>query len=159
MLSLQAGRRSRWTSTGVARPKCRSVGATDVAWLPLGSARVGRAAQAASWRCLEAAPGVILPTNMNEWAVYLANVGELDLTQWALAMLFLGVAHFRSGTQKKHDALIGAFSAHLMQPMNPRIRLAGPIFDDSGARSGLFMLLEADSIETIRSFLKHGPYV
>ena len=74
-------------------------------------------------------------------------------------MLFLGVAHFRSGTRKKHDALIGAFSDHLMQPMNPRIRLAGPIFDDSGARSGLFMLLEADSIETIRSFLKHGPYV
>src|SRR4051812_39930538 len=44
----------------------------------VGSARAGRAAQTASWRCLEAAPGVILPTNMNEWAVYLANVGQLE---------------------------------------------------------------------------------
>ena len=41
-----------------------------------------------------------------------------------------------------------------MQPLNPRIKLAGAILDDAGARSGIFMLLEADNIEMARAYLE-----
>ncbi len=80
---------------GVVRRKSRSVGATDVAWLPIASARVGRAAESARWRRLEADPGVTLPTNMGESAVYLANVGQeehqirtvVDAVSWPVSMM------------------------------------------------------------------------
>jgi uncharacterized protein YciI len=72
-------------------------------------------------------------------------------------MLFLGIARFKPDIEARRDALHVAFSAYLMQ-LNPRIRLGGPIFDESGVRSGVFMLLESDSIETIRGFMGSGPY-
>jgi hypothetical protein len=75
-----------------------------------------------------------------------------------LNVLFFGVARFRPGVQAQHEALKSSFSAHMMQPLNPRIRLAAAILDDSGAQSGVFMLLEADSIGAIRQFLKDSPY-
>ena len=45
-----------------------------------------------------------------------------------------------------------------MQPLNPRIKLAGAILDDAGARSGIFMLLETDDIEMARAYLEASPY-
>src|SRR4051812_35592142 len=55
-------------------------------------------------------------------------------------MLVLGVARFRPGVQHQHEEHRAAFNAHLMQPLNPRIRLAGPMFEPSGTPSGVFML-------------------
>ena len=74
MLSLQAEAVTLELDGGGA-PESRSMGATDAAWLTLASARASRAAQSATWRCLEPPPGVTQPTNMGEWAIYLANVG------------------------------------------------------------------------------------
>jgi uncharacterized protein YciI len=76
-----------------------------------------------------------------------------------LNVLFFGVARFRPGVQAQHEALKSAFSTHMMQPLSPRIRLAGAILDASGGQSGVFMLLEADSIGAVRRFLKDSPYV
>jgi uncharacterized protein YciI len=73
-------------------------------------------------------------------------------------MLILGVARFKPGMQAQHEALMSGLNAHMMQPLNPRIRLAGPLLDDTGAPSGIFMLFEADSIETVRQFAADGPY-
>jgi uncharacterized protein YciI len=73
-------------------------------------------------------------------------------------MLVLGVARFRPGVQHQHELHRAAFSAHLMQPLNPRICLAGPMFEASGAPSGLFMLFETDAIETLHRFLDQSPY-
>jgi len=73
-------------------------------------------------------------------------------------MLFVGVARFKPGVQSQHDTLRSAFNAHLMQPLNPRIRLAGPIFDKSGSLSGVFMLLESDSAQTVQDFIENSPY-
>jgi len=73
-------------------------------------------------------------------------------------MLFVGVARFKPGVQSEHDMLRSAFNAHLMQPLNPRIRLAGPTFDKSGLLSGVFMLLEADSAQTVQHFVENSPY-
>ena len=73
-------------------------------------------------------------------------------------MLFLGIAHFKPNSQSEHEALRSAFTDHLAQPLNPRIKLAGAILDDAGQRSGIFMMLEADSIDTVRNFLAASPY-
>src|SRR3954465_7220753 len=74
------------------------------------------------------------------------------------SMLFLGVAHFRSGVETRHEALRGLFNDHLQQPLNPRIRLAGAIHDEAGAPCGIFLLMEATSIETVRAFVADSPY-
>ena len=46
-------------------------------------------------------------------------------------MLILGIARFKPGIQAQHEALRSDFSSHMMQPLNPRIRLAGPLLDDN----------------------------
>jgi uncharacterized protein YciI len=73
-------------------------------------------------------------------------------------MLFIGIAYFKKNSESKHAALRSAFTDHLRQPLNPRIKLAGAILDDAGARSGIFMLLEADNIEMARAYLDASPY-
>lgn len=73
-------------------------------------------------------------------------------------MLFIGIAYFKKNSESKHAALRSAFTDHLMQPLNPRIKLAGAILDDAGARSGIFMLLETDNIEMARAYLEASPY-
>ena len=73
-------------------------------------------------------------------------------------MLFIGIAYFKKNSESKHAALRSAFTDHLRQPLNPRIKLAGAILDDAGARSGIFMLLEADNIEIARAYLDASPY-
>jgi hypothetical protein len=77
MLSLQA-KAVMLELDGSGAPEAPLVSATDAAWLPLASARVGRVAQSAPWRCLEAAPRVTLPTNIGKRAVYLANVSQVE---------------------------------------------------------------------------------
>jgi len=73
-------------------------------------------------------------------------------------MLFAGIAHFTPTSQNERDALRSAFTDHLAQPLNPRIKLAGAILDDAGERCGILMMLEADSIETVRNYLAASPY-
>jgi uncharacterized protein YciI len=73
-------------------------------------------------------------------------------------MLFLGVAHFKVGSESRHGALERSFSDHLQQPLNPRIRLAGALHNEAGVPCGLFLLMEATSIETVRAFVADSPY-
>src|ERR671916_900229 len=73
-------------------------------------------------------------------------------------MLFLGIAHFKPHSESEHARLKSAFTDHMAQPLNPRIKLAGAILDDAGVQSGMFMLLETDSIETARAYLEADPY-
>ena len=73
-------------------------------------------------------------------------------------MLFIGVAYFKQNSQSRRAELNSALTEHLSQPLNPRIKLAGTILDDAGVRSGMFMLLETDSIETARAYLEADPY-
>ena len=74
-------------------------------------------------------------------------------------MLFLGIAHFKRHSESEHARLKSAFTDHMAQPLNPRIKLAGAILDDAGAQAGLFMILETKSIETARNYLAASPYL
>lgn len=73
-------------------------------------------------------------------------------------MLFFGIAYFKQDSASRHAALRSAFTDHLSQPLNPRIRLAGAMLDDAGVQSGIFMILEADSLETARAYVDRSPY-
>jgi hypothetical protein len=44
--------------------------------------------------------------------------------------------------------LKSAFTDHLAQPLDPRVKLAGAILDDAGAQAGVFIVLQTKSIET-----------
>ena len=73
-------------------------------------------------------------------------------------MLFIGIAYFKKNSESKHAALRSAFTDHLMQPLNPRIKLAGAITDEAGRQAGVFLMLETGSIETAQRFLADDPY-
>jgi uncharacterized protein YciI len=73
-------------------------------------------------------------------------------------MLFLGIAHFQSNSESEHVRLKSAFTDHLAQPLDPRIKLAGAILDDAGAQAGVFIMLETKNIESARNYLAASPY-
>jgi uncharacterized protein YciI len=73
-------------------------------------------------------------------------------------MLLTFVAHFKPNSQEEHQALKRAFTDHLMQPLNPRIKLAGAITDEAGRQAGVFLMLETASLETAQRFLAESPY-
>jgi uncharacterized protein len=73
-------------------------------------------------------------------------------------MLFVVVGRFKPGVQAQTEELRSAFSDHLASNQ-PRIRLGGPLKDDSGARTGVFYVAEATSLDSIRHFVNSSPYV
>lgn len=73
-------------------------------------------------------------------------------------MLFVGMAYFKQDSEAKHTRLKSAFTDHLSQPVNPRVKLAGATLDDLGVQVGIFMVLEADTIEAARAYLEASPY-
>jgi uncharacterized protein YciI len=73
-------------------------------------------------------------------------------------MLLTFVAHFKPNAQEEHQALKAAFTDHLMQPLDPRIKLGGAITDETGRQAGVFLMLETGSVETAQRFLADDPY-
>jgi uncharacterized protein YciI len=72
-------------------------------------------------------------------------------------MLYAVKARFRPGTEEQRNALSADFSQHIRQPLL-HIRLLGALLDANGRRSGMMMLMEADSRELVQSFLDQSPY-
>ena len=72
-------------------------------------------------------------------------------------MLHAVHALFRPGTKASRDALEETTSANLEQPFLT-IHLAGPLLDKDGNRSGILMIMEADDIETVRTFVANSRY-
>ncbi len=72
-------------------------------------------------------------------------------------MLFLTVARFKPGTEGQQKPLEPEFYSHLEQ-RTPRIRLAGPLRDDQGARTGLFLIVEAQDRATAEHLVSTSPF-
>jgi uncharacterized protein YciI len=75
---------------------------------------------------------------------------------YGVAMLYALHATFKSGVESP-VALHSEFSAHLMQPVL-RIHLAGPLFDSSGFRCGILIIMQAPDEESVRRFAENSPY-
>jgi uncharacterized protein YciI len=73
-------------------------------------------------------------------------------------MLYALICRFKSGVEAERDALHEAFGDHLRQPML-HIRLACTIrHAESGERTGILLLIETDSRQSIDHFLAMSPY-
>ncbi len=72
-------------------------------------------------------------------------------------MLFAVKAQFRPGTEEQRAALSAEFGQHIGQPLL-HIRLLGALVDGDGRRSGILMLMEADSRDLVQSFLDQSPF-
>ena len=72
-------------------------------------------------------------------------------------MLFAVKARFRRGTDEQRAALSAEFGQHIRQPLL-HIRLLGALLDSGGRRSGIMMLMEADSREGVQNFLDQSPF-
>jgi uncharacterized protein YciI len=72
-------------------------------------------------------------------------------------MLFAVKAQFRPDTEERRAALSTEFSQHIRQPLL-HIRLLGALLDGNGRRSGILMLMEADSRELVQNFLDQSPF-
>lgn len=72
-------------------------------------------------------------------------------------MLYAVRARFRDGTEERRAALSTEFSQHIRQPLL-HIRLLGALLDGNGRRSGMLMLMEADTRELVQSFLEQSPF-
>ncbi len=57
----------------------------------------------------------------------------------------------------KRKPLEQAFSAHLEQ-RTPRIRLAGPLKDDQGGRTGIFLIVEAADRAAVEHLISTSPF-
>ena len=72
-------------------------------------------------------------------------------------MLYAVKAQFRPGTEERRAALSAEFSQHIRQPLL-HIRLLGALVDETGHRSGLLMLMEADERGLVHNFLDQSPF-
>jgi hypothetical protein len=72
-------------------------------------------------------------------------------------MLYAVKARFRPGFEERRASLAADFGQHIRQPLL-HIRLVGGLFDDVGRRSGILMLMEADSRGQLDHFLMQSPY-
>ncbi len=71
--------------------------------------------------------------------------------------LYVVAARFKPGVGAQRDALHVAFGDHLRQPLL-HIRLVGALCDEAGERTGILMLMEADSRDQLEHFLQISPY-
>ena len=72
-------------------------------------------------------------------------------------MLYMVTARFKPGTEAKHAALASEFGDHMRQPLL-HIRLVGALKGEDGKRTGVHMLMEADTREQVTHFLDQSPY-
>ena len=72
-------------------------------------------------------------------------------------MLFVVVAYLKPGMAPKSADLREAFSDHLASN-HPRLRLGGPLKDETGARMGSFYIAEAESRQEVVHFVEQSPY-
>jgi len=73
-------------------------------------------------------------------------------------VLYSIITRFKPNVEAERDALHEAFSDHLRQPML-HIRLAGAIrHADTHERSGVLILMEADTRAAVDHFLEMSPY-
>ena len=72
-------------------------------------------------------------------------------------MLFLTVARFKPDTAAKRKPLEQSFYVHLEQ-RTLRIRLAGPLTDDQGAHTGVFLIVEAPDRAAVEHLVATSPF-
>jgi uncharacterized protein YciI len=72
-------------------------------------------------------------------------------------VLYAVSAIFKAGAEAQRQELHEAFSAHLAQPFI-HVRLGGSLRDQAGARTGVLLLMEADTRERIDHFIALSPY-
>jgi hypothetical protein len=72
-------------------------------------------------------------------------------------MLYAVKARFLPGVEAQRAALSGDFGQHIRQPLL-HIRMVGALQDDAGRRTGVLMLMEADTREQLDHFLAQSPY-
>ena len=72
-------------------------------------------------------------------------------------MLYMVNARFKPGVEAQHAALASQFGDHLGQPLL-HIRMVGALRDDQGNRTGVHLLMEADSRQQLDHFLEQSPY-
>jgi uncharacterized protein YciI len=72
-------------------------------------------------------------------------------------VLYAIAGWFRPDAEAQRQALHESFNEHLAQ-RRPHVRLGGPLRDESGARAGVLILLEADAAEQAHSFIAASPY-
>lgn len=66
-------------------------------------------------------------------------------------------ALFRPNTEVSRKELDACVSANLEQPFLT-IHLAGPLLDNEGKQTGILMIMEADDIEVVRSFVANSRF-
>ena len=72
-------------------------------------------------------------------------------------MLYMVTARFKPGMEAQHEALSVEFGEHMRQPLL-HIRLVGSLLDDTGARSGVLLVMEAGDRSQVDHFLESSPY-
>ena len=72
-------------------------------------------------------------------------------------MLFLAVGRFKPGTAERRAPLQAEFSAHLEQRAL-RIKLFGPLLDEAGIHSGVFLILDAPDEASTSHLIAMSPF-
>ena len=67
------------------------------------------------------------------------------------------IARFSAGVEPEREHAREAFSEHLAQ-RGPRVRLGGALTDGQGVRTGILLVVESDSVESVRRFIDSSPY-
>jgi uncharacterized protein YciI len=73
-------------------------------------------------------------------------------------MLFSVVCHYKPGAAARTAETAAAFTSHLEQPLMG-IRLAGPLRNAKGEKTGFMAIVEAQSFAEADNFLKSSPNV
>lgn len=72
-------------------------------------------------------------------------------------MIFAVMGFFKEPVQNPPEELQAELNEHVSQRL-PRIRLAGFLRNQSGERTGLMAVIEADDFSLAESYLQHSPY-
>jgi uncharacterized protein YciI len=64
---------------------------------------------------------------------------------------------FKPGMEAEHAALAWEFADHMRQPLL-HIRMVGALKDGGGKRTGMCMMMEAETRQQVDHFLDQSPY-
>jgi uncharacterized protein YciI len=73
-------------------------------------------------------------------------------------MLYALIAFLRDGADPVPETVQVQTTDFLGQPFT-RVRMAGPLRDESGRRAGMMMIFEDESREAAEKFAKESPYL